>query len=98
MKRTPEQKAWFEYGKALKALRIFNLDFCAKEQTMAEFRRELVLKAWQKRAVCREWLPPEERECTNCKYDKLLRNKYPCSHCFPNDWENPFWEPRKEGE
>ena len=111
MEITPEQKALIEYGKARGRLEGRREEFIiadivfgiSKQEAIASFRKHhpirsaLVKDAWQKRAVCRAWLPPEERECANCKYDKLLRNKYPCSYCFPNDWENPLWEPRKEG-
>lgn len=111
MKMTREQKSFFEYGKAIERMNASKKRLrgiwrssenirkrIGKAQIIAPRHRHNVLEAWQKRALCRAWLPPEERECINCKHDKLLRNQYPCSHCFPGEWENLLWEPRKEGE
>lgn len=95
MKMTPEQRAYYEYGKAVEALRIFKLDFCWREETSAEFYSVLVRKAWQKRAVCRRSC----LKCTHCHpgtcticdvYDPQyldLKRAIECEH----------YEPRKEG-
>lgn len=37
MKLTPEQKAFYEYGKAREALRLFKTDFAYREETLREF-------------------------------------------------------------
>ncbi len=64
MKLTPEQKAFFEYGKAREALRNFKMDFAYREETLREFYEEYVQDAWQKRAACRAFMMPSyERIC-----------------------------------
>lgn len=93
---TPEQKAFYEYGKAREALRIFKTDFAYREETLREFYENYVRDAWQKRAACRAWCPMEERYCDNCRHYKLTRSTSICAEC--TKWADPVnWEPRKEG-
>lgn len=86
MKKTPEQKAFREYGKALGRLEEFRRNhqdqFCVQSQIMRHFWREahvccgqkeitnkhvkLIRDAWQKRAACKAWNPPDGRDCPNC--------------------------------
>lgn len=94
MKMTPEQEAFYEYGKAREALRIFKTDFAYREETLREFYENYVCEAWQKRAACRAWNPPDGRDCPNCFYSSNRRCKLPCSQC----WGHCLWEPRKEGK
>jgi hypothetical protein len=114
MKKTPEQKAFREYGKALGRLEEFRRNhqdqFCVQSQIMRHFWREahvccgqkeitnkhvkLIRDAWQKRAACKAWNPPDGRDCPNCFYSSNRRCKLPCSQC----WGHCLWEPRKEGK
>ena len=100
MKLTPEQKAFYEYGKAREALRLFKTDFAYREETLREFYENYVCEAWQKRAACRAWLPLKERNCKNCMHlHRDMKSGSPCSDCPGIDDEIPSnWEPRKEGE
>lgn len=99
MKMTLEQRAYYEYGKAVKALRIFKLDFCWREETLAEFYSDLVLSAWKKRAVLRI-------TCSECQtYNVELKDSFkniwcPYAEIYTNGKSRcvgcPFFEPRKE--
>lgn len=80
MKLTPEQKAFYEYGKAREALRLFKTDFAYREETLREFYENYVCEAWQKRAACRAWVPLKERNCNNCMH--LYRDTKFGSPCF----------------
>lgn len=108
MKLTPEQKAYFEYGKAwgeLKRLReeiIYNLGYyrgLKKHEAILVFRKNFCLRdiliedAWKKRAACRAWVHPMQRRCHNCKYDNVLYKM--CTLCCNEGWP-VYWEPRKE--
>ena len=94
---TPEQKAFFEYGKAREALLIFKTDFAYREETLREFYENYVCEAWQKRAACRAWMSVKKRDCYNCKYRTISPDQYPCQGCYL-DTTRKRWEPRKEGE
>lgn len=105
MKMTPEQKAFFEYGKAREALLIFKTDFAYREETLREFYESYVRDAWQKRAACRAWtIPSAERICENCAHEGTHPYATPCSECFRCPFAQAYegfsdnWEPRKEGE
>lgn len=109
MKLTPEQKAFFEYGKARGILAGVRKEFVvsdvvfgiSKQESITSFRknhplrRRLIRDAWQKRAACRAFVPIAERDCPNCKYHDLLTKQYPCRECYLHD-DQRLWEPRKE--
>ena len=102
---TPEQKAWFEYGRSrgwLKAHRSkkyfadvpdMGLSFWHMQRNMCGLNA-LIRDTWRKRAACRAWNPPDGRDCPNCFYSSNRRCKLPCSQC----WGHCLWEPRKEGK
>lgn len=94
---TPEQEAFFEYGKAREALRIFKTYFAYREETLREFYEIFIRDAWQKRAVCRAWNPPEGRTCENCLHKGKSIGDHPCFSCTPPNGSINNWEPRKEG-
>lgn len=100
MKLTPEQKAFYEYGKAREALRLFKTDFAYREETLREFYENYVCEAWQKRAACRAWVPLEKRECRTCSYLEEDDGSEICENCmiFNSLASSCNWEPRKEGE
>lgn len=105
MKLTLEQKAFYEYGKAREALRLFKTDFAYREETLREFYENYVRNAWQKRAACRAWMiPSHERICENCAHEGTHPYATPCSECFRCPFAQVYegfsdnWEPRKEGE
>lgn len=102
---TPEQKAWFEYGRSrgwLKAHRSKKYFADVPDMGLYAWHVErdmhgldaLIRDAWQKRAACRAWNPPDGRDCPNCFYSSNRRCKLPCPQC----WGHCLWEPRKEGE
>lgn len=97
---TPEQKAFYEYGEAREALRIFKTDFAYREETLREFYENYVREAWRKRAVCRVWVPLEKRECRTCSYLEEDDGSEICENCmiFNSLASSCNWEPRKEGE
>lgn len=109
MKLTPEQKAFFEYGGAweqvvlthkgirstVKALPGKTRQKLLRQARNETHQHELVLNAWQKRAVCRAWVHPMQRRCSNCKYE-MSQYKW-CTACA-NEGLPIYWEPRKEGE
>ncbi len=98
MKLTPEQKAFYEYGKAREALRLFKTDFAYREETLREFYENYVCEAWQKRAACRAWVPLEKRECRTCSYLEEDDGSEICENCmiFNSLASSCNWEPRKE--
>ena len=100
MNLTPEQKAFYEYGKAREALRLFKTDFAYREETLREFYENYVCEAWQKRAACRAWVPLEKRECRTCSYLEEDDGSEICENCmiFNSLASSCNWEPRKEGE
>lgn len=101
---TPEQKAWFEYGRSrgwLKAHRSKKYFADVPDMGLYAWHVErdmhgldaLIRDAWRKRAACRAWAPPKGRHCFNCFYNSKHRCEPPCSRC----WGVGKWEPRKEG-
>ncbi|PNC43977.1 hypothetical protein CXU14_09400 [Akkermansia muciniphila] len=109
MKLTPEQKAWFEYGRSrgwLKAHRSKKYFADVPDMGLYAWHVErdmhgldaLIRDAWQKRAACRAWLPLKERNCKNCMHlHRDMKSGSPCSDCPGIDDEIPSnWEPRKE--
>lgn len=113
MKMTPEQKAFFEYGKVwseLKRLRkeiVYNLARyrgIKKNGAILIFRKclcerdVLIKEAWRKRAACRAWaVPLIRRDCYNCSYSNIKPTPIVCAPCI-NEGFAVNWEPRKEGE
>lgn len=100
-----EQKAFYEYGKAREALRLFKTDFAYREETLREFYENYVRNAWQKRAACRAWMIRcSERTSKNCIHGSKSRYEMPCRECFrsayalQSEMVGDNWEPRKEGE
>lgn len=93
MKLTPEQKAFYEYGRArawLKAHRLkellvdvpdMGLSFWHMQRNMCGLNA-LIRDAWQKRAACRAWVHPMRRICSNCKHEGTHPYATPCSECF----------------
>ena len=108
MKLTLEQKAFFEYGGAweqvvlthkgirstVKALPGKTRQKLLRQARNETHQHELVLNAWQKRAVCRAW-QVKERYCSNCEHFGWGGDADPCRICRPSVYQ-PFWEPRKE--
>lgn len=102
-----EQKAFFEYGGAweqvvlthkgirstVKALPGKTRRKLLRQARNETHQHELVLNAWQKRAVCRAWVHPMQRRCSNCKYE-MSQYKW-CTACA-NEGLPIYWEPRKE--
>ena len=111
MKLTPEQKAFFEYGKARGILAGVRKEFVvsdvvfgiSKQESITSFRKNhplrhrLVKDAWQKRAACRAWVPLIHRDCHNCAYKNIKPVPVVCNPCI-NEGFAVNWEPRKEGE
>lgn len=90
---TPEQKAFYECGKAVANL-SFARDFLRLNSWELKKYEDPVLRA---QTVCRAWNPPEGRDCPNCRYHDLLTKQSPCRECYLHD-DQRLWEPRKEGE
>lgn len=102
-----EQKAFFEYGGAweqvvlthkgirstVKALPGKTRQKLLRQARNETHQHELVLNAWQKRAVCRAWVHPMQRRCSNCKYE-MSQYKW-CTACA-NEGLPIYWESRKE--
>lgn len=114
MKMTPEQKAFFEYGRAFeRACRRAELLRMARKRCTENPGRygpepliakvlfdRTINKARQKRAACRAWMPKDKRHCANCKYTDCLEWNEPCCECSRcSSFKNvDQWEPRKEGK
>lgn len=111
MKLTPEQKAFFEYGKAIekmnsskKRLRGIWRSFeniirrIGKASIIEPRHKENIKAAWQKRAICRAWVPLEKRECRTCSYLEEDFDSEICENCIIiNSLASSCnWEPRKE--
>lgn len=110
MKLTPEQKAFYEYGKALermnstkKRLRgIWRSDKgiryrIGQASIIGPRHKRNVKDAWQKRAACKAWIDVSFRNCENCKHYSVADGKMPCEECVgPYDITPFYWEPRKE--
>lgn len=108
MKLTPEQKAFFEYGKARGILAGVRKEFVvsdvvfgiSKQESITSFRknhplrRRLVKDAWQKRAACRA---RQRRRCETC-LNKDDEFPYICDACSRSHYVSDNWNPRKEGE
>lgn len=113
MKLTPEQKAFFEYGRFFEMVcRRAELLRTARKRCaenperygpglpMARMLFEMTVnKARQKRASCRAW-QVKERYCGNCKYSDYSEWDVPCCECSHANIVASIdrWEPRKEGE
>lgn len=106
MKLTPEQRSFYEYGKALermnatkKRLRgIWRSDKdisyrIGQASIIVPRHKRNVKDAWQKRAVCRAWVHPMQRRCSNCKYE-MSQYKW-CTACA-NEGLPIYWEPKKK--
>lgn len=113
MKLTPEQKAFFEYGKAIEKMNSSKkrlrgiwrsseniIRRIGKASIIGPRHKENIKAAWQKRAACRAWIPMEKRYCGNCKYSDYNEWDVPCCECsHVNIGESiDRWEPRKEEE
>lgn len=108
---TPEQKAFYEYGRArawLKAHRLKELFVDVPDMGLAFWHMQrnmcglnaLIRDAWQKRAICRAWVPLEKREFRTCSYLEEDDGSEICENCmiFNSLASSCNWEPRKEGE
>jgi len=97
MKMTPEQKAFYEYGKARGILKEVRFQMISMEYDEKRYHKlsKAICDAWQKRAACRAWVHPMRRRCSNCKHE-LTQYKW-CTVCA-NEGLPIYWEPRKEGE
>lgn len=107
MKLTPEQKAFFEYGKAIEKMNSSKkrlrgiwrsseniIRRIGKASIIGPRHKENIKAAWQKRAACRAW-QVKERYCGNCEHFGWGGDADPCRICRPSVYQ-PFWEPRKE--
>lgn len=103
MKLTPEQKAFYEYGKARgilkerKELMIsmegeFDAAIYYPEYRELYHVEEAIRDAWQKRAACRA-----RRRCETC-LNRDYEFPYICDSCSRSPYGSDNWEPRKEGE
>lgn len=54
---------------------------------------DAIRDAWQKRAACRAWIPPQQRGCFTCKHDGTHYKL--CALCYGVGWPIS-WEPKKE--
>lgn len=102
MKLTPEQKAFFEYGKAIEKMNSSKkrlrgiwrsseniIRRIGKASIIEPRHKENIKAAWQKRAICRAFMIPEyERICENCNHLGMGVRFSPCSKCH----RNPFTE------
>ena len=110
MKLTPEQKDFYEYGKAFermnstkKRLRdIWHSDKSimyriGQASIICPRHKRNVKDAWQKRAACRAWMDVYKRNCENCKYFSMGKTEEPCVECSELYEGIPeYWEPRKK--
>lgn len=86
-----EQRAFFEYGKALVELRVIKEEYPSRAPCCVRVMKD----AWAKRKACRAWLMEPERKCDNCKHGDNSIGDHPCFSCTPNNGAH-YWEPRKE--
>lgn len=97
MKMTPEQKAFFEYGKARGILKEVRFQMISMEYDEKRYHKlsKAICDAWQKRAACRAWMPKDKRHCANCKYTDCLEWDEPCCECSRcSSYKNvDRWEP-----
>lgn len=106
---TPEQKAFYEYGKARGILKEVRFQMISMEYDEKRYHKlsKAICDAWQKRAACRI-----ERHCGNCgrcnhegdmwgevnSFCTLPTRACLCVTDVPDDFCCNYWEPRKEGE
>ena len=90
---TPEQKAFYELGKANANLDVAR-DFLQLFHCDLKKYEDIVLR---KQAVCRAFVPENERLCRDCKNWEIKSHNQPCKKCFDVE-AHVYWEPRKEGE
>lgn len=109
MKMTPEQEAFFEYGRAfervcrraelLRAARkrcTENPEKYGPEPLIAKVLLDRAInKARQKQAACRAFVSENERLCVNCKNWKTRSHNQPCKKCFDVE-AHVNWESKKE--
>lgn len=102
MKKTPEQKAFYEYGKARGILKEVRFQMISMEYDEKRYHKlsKAICDAWQKRAACR-------RTCGQCAHfspEEWGLGKDGClkRHCGVKSDRCAagclYWEPRKEGE
>lgn len=77
MKMTPEQKAFYELGKADANLAVAR-DFLRLLPFELKKYEDPVLR---ERAACRAWMSKDKRHCANCKYTDCLAWNEPCCEC-----------------
>lgn len=107
---TPEQKAFYEYGKAIEKMNSSKKrlrGICrssenircriGKASIIGPRHKENIKAAWRKRAACRAWVPLIRRDCHNCTYQGITPVPDFCFPCI-NEGIPINWEPRKEGE
>lgn len=98
MKMTPEQKAFYEYGKAVANLSVAKEFLLLSPCSLKKYADNVA----RKEAACRAWVPAEERYCSNCRHIKEIADVGTiCEKCPHNNgsyYDVNKWEPRKEGE
>lgn len=96
MKMTPEQRAFFEYGKAIEKMDssrkrlkgIWNSSEditrrIGKASIIEPRHKNNIAEAWYRRKVCKAWTTPSrERICENCYHEGTKPYATPCSECF----------------
>lgn len=97
MKMTPEQKAFYECGKARGILKEVRFQMISMEYDEKRYHKlsKAICDAWQKRAACRAWVPLIRRDCHNCTYQGITPVPDFCFPCI-NEGIPINWEPRKE--
>lgn len=114
MKLTPEQKAFYEYGRAWETTVVIhtfirsllkNKGYQLSPELLHHYRDkkshygEILREAWKLRRKCRAWMDIYKRNCENCKYFSRGKTEEPCVECSELYEGIPeYWEPRKEGE
>lgn len=93
---TPEQKAFYEYGRARAWLKDhrskkYFVDVPSMGLYVWHLERDLhgldalIRDAWQKRAACRPWMmTSHERICENCAHEGTPPLETPCLDCLRN--------------
>lgn len=107
MKLTPEEKAFFEYGKAIEKMNSSKKRLrgiwrssenivrrIGKASIIEPGHKKNIKAAWQKRAACRA---RQLRRCETCLH-RDDENPYTCDICSRSPYASDNWEPRKEGE
>lgn len=106
MKLTPEQRSFYEYGKALERMNATkkrlrgiwrsdkDISYRIGEASIIVPRHKRNVKdAWQKRAACRAWIPSKQRGCSTCRHDGIHYKL--CALCHGEGWPIS-WEPKKK--